>query len=343
MLDFDTRKQEILKAVIQAYIHTAEPVGSESVSHRLRLGVSPATIRNEMAALEEMGFLSHPHTSAGRVPTDRGYRFYVDAMLPEVDLSPRERRRIRRQFTSMAEERGRVPEGIAKTLADVSNYASVVAERGQGAQVFKRLHFIPLTSAEVMAVIVTHTGAIQGKTLTLPDPLDPDGLNRLSVMVSQRLEGYTLGDITDEVLARLVAEAAWQQRIITQLVRWLRHDLPAGGDRRIYIDGTANILKQPEFQDVKTAQPVLSALEREDVVDDLLREAPDRQVWIIIGTEHRYEDLYGCSVVAAAYQVEGRTAGALGIVGPTRMNYAKVISLVRYLAGSLTETPGRLP
>lgn len=336
MLELDSRKQEILKTVIDTYIHAAEPVGSESVAHRIRLGISPATIRNEMAVLEEIGYLSHPHTSAGRVPTDRGYRFYVDSMLEEEQLTPQERYRIRRRFVNLTEEIGRVPEEAARTLASVTNYASVVAEPRPDRRVFKHLHFIPLSSTQVMAVIVTNTGALEGMMLDLVEPLALQELDRLSRMVSQRLEGCTLVEITDEMLAKVVDEAAWQQRILHQLAQWLRHNFPAGADRRVYIEGTANILKQPEFQDARAARPVLTALEREEVVADLLEHTPNRQVWVTIGREHRYEDLRGCSVVAAVYQVGGHDAGALGIVGPTRMKYSKVISLVRYLADSLT-------
>lgn len=245
MTELDPRKQEILKTVIQAYVHTAEPVGSETVAHRLRFGVSPATVRNEMAALEEMGCLSHPHTSSGRIPTDRGYRFYVDTMLPEIDLTVRERVRIRRQFKAIVEETAPVPEGIARILATVTEYASVAAEPHPATQAFTHLHFIALTS---------------------------------------------------------------------------------------------NILKQPEFQDARDAQPVLSALEREDVVTDLLRGTLERPVWITIGSEHRHEDLRGCTVIAAAYRIGGRPAGALGILGPIRMDYARAISLIRYLVADLSAT-----
>ncbi len=243
MTELAPRKQEILKTVIQAYIHTAEPVGSESVAQHLRLGVSPATVRNEMAALEELGYLSHPHTSAGRVPTDRGYRSYVDTMLPEIDLTPRERGRIHRQFKAVVKQTAPAPEGIARALAILTEYASVAAEPHPRTHVFAHIHFIALTS---------------------------------------------------------------------------------------------NILRQPEFQDARAAQPVLSALERADVVRDLLRGALERPVWITIGSEHRHEDLRGCSVIAAAYRIGGSAVGTFGIVGPTRMNYARVISLVRYLARDLS-------
>lgn len=339
MSTLDSRKEEILRAVIEDHIQTAGPVGSETLAHRLRLGVSPATIRNEMAALEEMGYLSHPHTSAGRVPTDRGYRLYVDAPLMETRLTAQERARARRPVSVMTEGPGRIAEEAARTLASLTEYASVVAPPRPGHLVFKHLHFIPFRSTQAMAVIVTNAGVTDGKMLDLGESLDPEELDRLSRIVSRRLDGRTLGEITDELLAEVVHEAAWQQRVARELTNWLRRYLPVV-QRRVFVDGTSNILNQPEFQDIRTAQPVLRALEEEDIFADLLRQASGREVWITIGTENRYDVLHACSVVAATYGPHDRPAGALGIVGPTRMKYGKVIAMVRYLAHTLSEALG---
>lgn len=338
--ELDARKQGILRAIIRSYIETAEPVGSAGLAQRSRLGVSSATIRNEMAALEEMGYLAQPHPSAGRIPTDRGYRMYVDSLLEEERLSAVDRLRLRRLATALT-ERERVPEEVARTLATMTNYASLVAQSHPDRLVFKHLHFIPLDSSRVLAVIVTNAGVLGGRTLDLQEPMDPEGLDRLSRIVNQRLEGRSLGEITDELLTRVVDEAAWQQRVVHQLTEWLLGQTPSG-DRRIHIEGTANILTQPEFRNARAARPVLEALEREDVIAELLEGAPDRRVWITIGSEHGIEDLRGCSVVAAAYRIGGRPIGALGIVGPTRMHYARVISLVGYLADSLSDALAEL-
>ena len=339
MLDLDARKQEILKAVIHTYVHEAEPVGSERIAQRLRARVSAATIRNEMSALEELGFLMHPHTSAGRVPTDLGYRLYVDLLLREEQPSPPERTRLRR-FLTEHEERERLAEAVAHALASVTEYASVVSAPAPERQLFKHLHFIPLSSTRVVAVIVTDAGMIQGRAFDVREPLEPETLDRLSRLVSHTLQGYPLQEITEDLLARLVDEAAGQQRILREILDWLQERLLAAADRRVYIEGAANILKQPEFQDARAAGPVLSALEDEDVVTDLLRATSEREVWVTIGSEHRHEELRGTSVVAAPYRMQGRPVGALGIVGPTRMQYGRAISLVRYLALSLSEILG---
>lgn len=333
MLDLDARKQDILRAVIHAYIDDAEPVGSERISHRVRLHVSPATIRSEMAALEEMGFLSHPHTSAGRVPTDRAYRFHVNTLVEE-EPSPRERTRLRR-FLAGGEAPGHLAEEVARGLAVVTEYASVVTAPAPERQKFKHLQLIPLSSTRVIAVIVTDAGVVQGRGFDLAEPLESEALDRLSQTVSRRLRGYALSEITEEVLAEKVDEAAWQQRFLAEMLHWMR--APLAGDRRVYIEGTSNILKQPEFQDARTAQPVLSALERAEVVNDLLEATTESRVRVTIGSEHRHEGLRGTAVVSALYEMSGRRAGVLGIVGPTRMKYERVISLVRYLADSVSD------
>jgi len=337
LLPLDPRKQEILKAIIDQHIYSAEPVGSETLAHRLRLGLSAATLRLEMAALEELGYLTHPHTSAGRVPTDRGYRVYVDAMLEEEQRTPEEGARFRRRFNSLTRDTGRIVEEIARALASATNYASVVAPPRAEHRVFKHLHFIPVTSTQALVVIVTNAGVIEGNTLEFPEPLEPEELDRFSRTVSQRLAGTRLADISTEMLADVV-ETAWHQPLFRQLGRMFRHAGPLAGESHVVIEGTANILKQPEFQDVRVAAHVISALERDDVVVDLLTESPEREVWIRIGSENRYEDLRGCSVVVATYRVGKEPMGALGIVGPTRMRYGRVIGLVRYLAKQLGET-----
>jgi heat-inducible transcriptional repressor len=335
----DDRKTAILRAVIEDHIQTAEPVGSETLAQQLRLGVSPATIRNELAVLEGMGYLSQPHTSAGRVPTDRGYRLYVDAVPLDARLTPRERARVRGPVSVMGEDPGRMAETAARTLASVTDYASVVAPPRPDHLVFKHVHFIPFGSTRVMAVIVTNAGVTEGKMLDLGEELDPDDLDRLSQMVSRRLEGHTLDDITDDLLAEVVHDAAWQQRAVRELATWLHRYLPVL-QRRVVIDGAANILKQPEFQDIRTAQPVLLALEQEEIFSDLLARSSGRQVWITIGTENPHEVLHACSVVAATYGPQDMPVGALAILGPTRMKYGKVIAMVRYLAQSLSQALG---
>ena len=340
MVELEGRRREILKVIIDDYILTAEPVGSEAVCDRHRLGVSAATIRNEMAVLEELGFLHQPHTSAGRIPTDQGYRVYVDSMLQEEQVPTAERIRIRR--TLSAAEPGQAAEQAARALALVTDLPSVVAAPRPHQQRIRHLHLIPLTSHQALIVVVTDAGVFEGKTAEFPGAVTPEALDRLSQEISRSITGRPLSDLTDRMLNAVIGEAALYQRVLDQVSQMLRNRLlrpPA----RVYTEGKANILKQPEFQDVRRAQPVLSALEQDDVVEDLFHEDPGSdRVWITIGSENKREEMKDCTVVSATYEVGGSPVGVLGIVGPTRIPYGKVVSLVRFLADSLGEALGRL-
>jgi heat-inducible transcriptional repressor len=335
MVELDGRRREILKLIIEDYTLTAEPVGSEAVSTRHRLGISPATVRNEMAMLEEWGYLSQPHTSAGRIPTEQAYRFYVDSMLEEQQVPAVDRTRIRR--TLIAVEPERTFEQAARALASATNFAAAVAPVSAREQRVRHLHLIPLSPRRALVVVVTDEGVFEGKTAEFAEPVSPDDLDRLSHEISRRIAGQPIHDLTDHRLDAVIGDARLYQQVLDELERLIReHRLHASS--RVYSDGKANILKQPEFQDVSRAQPVLSALEQEEVVVELLRPG-DRgdRVRITIGRENKREEMKECSVITATYFLDGHPAGVLGIVGPTRMPYGRVVSVVSFLADSLGE------
>ncbi len=341
MVELDARKRDILRLIIDDFIVTAEPVGSEAVSTRHRLGVSSATVRNEMAALEEMGYLQQPHTSAGRVPTEQAYRIYVDSMLQEEQVPPAERTHIRRSLVTAEPER--TIQHAARALASVTNFAAVVAPLSTSQQQpIRHLHLVPLSPQRALVVVVTDEGVFEGKTAEFAEPISPDDLDRLSQAITRRIAGKPLRDLTEGKLDAAIGDATLYQRVVTEVERLVR-DQRLHASTRIYTDGTANILKQPEFQDVRRAQPVLSALEQEDVVVEILRPgAHGDRVRITIGRENSREEMKECSVITATYFREDRPAGVIGIVGPTRMRYSKVVSLVSFLADSLGEALGQL-
>jgi len=332
MMELEGRRREILKLIIDDYILTAEPIGSETVRDRHHLGVSSATVRSEMAVLEGLGFLHQPHPSAGRVPTDQGYRVYVDSMLQEEQVPASERTRIRR--TLAAAELDRAVEQAARALAVVTDCASVIAAPRHDRQVIRHLHLIPLAPRRALVVVVTDAEVFEGKTVEFDQAMAAEECDALSQEISRRIAGRPLADLTDRLLDRVIGEATLHQRVLDQVGRLLREQIlhpPA----RVHTEGKANILKQPEFQDVRRAQPVLSALEREDIVDNLFREEGGDRVRVTIGIENRREEMQECSIVSTTYHVGGQPVGVVGVIGPTRMRYGKVVSLVRFLAESL--------
>jgi heat-inducible transcriptional repressor len=339
MVDLDARKREILRVIIDNYILSAEPVGSEVISGRHRLGVSSATVRNEMAVLEDMGYLRQPHTSAGRVPTEQAYRVYVDSMITEEQLPPAERSQIRRTLFSSEPEQ--TIQHAARTLASLTNFAAVVAPLAASEQRIRHLHLIPLSSARALVVVVTDDGVFEGQIAEFSEPLGADVLDRLSQAITRRIAGRPIRDLIDGRLDAAIGDAALFQRVVTEVERLVR-DGRLHASTRVYTDGKANILKQPEFQDVRRAQPVLSALEREDVVVEIVRPgAQGERVRITIGRENVRQEMRECSVITASYYKDDRPAGVIGIVGPTRMRYSKVVSLVSFLADSLGEALGQ--
>jgi heat-inducible transcriptional repressor len=334
------RRREILRIVIDDYIATAEPIGSDAVRERHGLNVSSATVRNEMAALEEMGYLNQPHTSAGRVPTDRGYRVYVDSLVAEEPLSPVERTRLRETLFTQDEPQRAIAH-VAHALAAGSDYASVVEAPHLQDQIIRHLHLISLTPHRALIVVVTDAGVFEGKTVELAAATPADECDRLSQEISVRIAGWRLGELTVRAMDQVIGEASLYRQVVTEVGRMVGDHITASR-ARIRTDGQANILRQPEFRDARRAEPVLSALERHDVVTQLLHDGGTAPIRITIGAEHRHEEVRDCSVVAATYYVGGRPAGELAIVGPTRMRYARAISLVRFLADTLGEALNRV-
>ncbi len=341
----DARKQQILWAVIREYVARAEPVASESLCHRYGLGVSAATIRHGMHALTEMGYLHQPHTSAGRVPTDRAYRLYVDRLMagqvqdvPEHPLRPAERERIRRRVQSHDRPEDALAEA-AHTLAALTDYASVTSTPG-GPRRFRHVHLVALTDDRALMVLVTDGAPPDQRVVRLRRRASQEELQEVSRLVSQALSGVALEDITDATVDRLTRTAPAHRDLVAAVAGQLRRYAGVRTGVRFFVDGASNILKQPEFQDVRRARPVLAALDREDVLRDVLLPAP-ADVHVRIGRENPVDDMRDCSVVAAAYRVGGRPAGVVGVVGPTRMPYARTIALVRFLAHTLSQTLSR--
>ena len=333
----DARKGRILAAIIQEYIHSAEPVASEVVVRRSGVEVSSATVRHEMAVLEEMGFLSQPHTSAGRIPTDRAYRFYVDALLNEARLSAEERQRLRRQIHSLAEEAERLIQGAARALAEEVHYPSVIATVRPQEHLFRHLHFVPLDAHRVLGVIVTDAGVFEGQPVDLPESVDPETLDRLSRGISARLEGLTLGEITRGRLEALVGEMARHQRLLEYVRRWFDREIRRAAAGHVIVEGATHLLEQPEFRHPDLVTAVLAMLGREEDLAAMLRPVPGRPVWVTIGSEMLFPTMRECSLVAASYSIGGRTMGTLALLGPKRMPYQRTVPLVRFLAQNLSE------
>ncbi|HHV58104.1 MAG TPA: heat-inducible transcription repressor HrcA [Firmicutes bacterium] len=338
------RKRRVLEAVVREYIATAEPVGSRTLYRRHNLGVSSATIRNEMADLEEMGYLEQPHTSAGRVPSDLGYRFYVDHLMQKNPLT-HEEEELLRQVPALGTGEADVLLGQAsRLLSQVSNYISLVVAPRVEPGVLKTLKLVHLEEHLAMAVLFTDRGRVESRVLVLPPEIQPEDLEGLARYFTRRLAGRPLEEITGELLSNLYAELLedYQKRrnrlaeLAQAILNWL-----AGGERgeRIYMGGTQNILSQPEFQDLEKVRRLFALLEEEKLLYKLLEREPG--VTVTIGQENQLAAIRECAVITSTYSVDGRPVGTLAILGPTRMDYPHVIALLEYMARCLSDAFSR--
>lgn len=333
----DRRKMRILQAVTDDYILTAEPVGSRTLARKYKLGVSPATIRNEMADLEESGYLEQPHTSAGRIPSDKGYRFYVDTLMRPMRLTEAERELIRAELLARRRAIEEMIHHTARMLALWTRYTSLVLAPRLSEAAFRHIEFVPLDSHHVLVVLVTGPGMVQDRIVAMTEPVDQDELRQLAHFLNQRLRGVRLRDVGRTLLDELQDEIR-DARLYAEAVELLSRGLEGGGSEAVYLDGAVNILEQPEFRDVARARTVLSLMgDQETLIGVLTDLAAGEGVTVTIGRENRREELRECSVVTATYSVGGEVVGAIGVVGPTRMEYSKVLAVVECIAATLSD------
>lgn len=343
-VEIGKRKATVLHAVVRDYIRTAQPVGSGTIVRRYRLGVSPATVRNEMAALEEMGYLAQPHTSAGRIPTDLGYRFYVDTLPSDIILPPPHRRAISDFFGAPPDDVDALLYGTASFLSRLTGYAALVLSPQTAQSRILRAELVPLGSA-VLLLVVSDTGRVDKRVLEIGDGLSEATVRRASDRLVRALEGLSYGGAA-EAAAALAREATDEERAllleVSAALARLRDDPEA---EHVFVGGVANIADERAFERRDTLQQLVEALEERRTALALLRRVPGeevRDVRVRIGHENPLRAMSEASVVVSWYRAAGRPAGSVAIVGPTRMQYARVIATARLVARRLSDLVGGL-
>ena len=331
------RKDRILRALVHLYVRTGEPVGSDAISQVIRLGVSSATIRNELAALEEMGYLTQPHTSAGRIPTDAGYRYFVDSLPQTTRLRDPDRREVVDFFGQALADVDEILRGTTHLLSRLTRYASLALAPSRDASSLARLELVNLGSA-ALVLVVFDTGRVDKRVLEIPPEMTDQQLDRLSRGLSERSRGRTLSGARAAVVedARMASEP--DRAVLTRVADELASiDEPTHGTDHVFLGGAANIAVEGTFQRSETLREIFEALERETEILALLREATTRPLAVTIGTENPVTGMWDASVVAAPYGLAEKTLGTIGVVGPTRMDYAAAIAAVRAVAERLSE------
>jgi heat-inducible transcriptional repressor len=331
------RQKAVLRAVIHDYIHSAEPVGSRTVARRYAFQLGPASIRNIMADLEELGYLAQPHTSAGRVPTDRGYRFYVDTLMEPAPLSPEEADLIERCFTPASGGLEGLMRETSQALGSLSRCAGVVlAPRFDQLQV-KRLEFVSLGPERVLLILVATSGVVHHKVVTVDEVLSQDELNRIARYLNELLGGLTLREVRQLLVAKMAEEKALYDQLLRRALELGRKTVEEEQAAEVYIGGTAHIMEQPEFAGGERMRAIFAAFEEKSrLVRILDRCLEDAGLTVIIGRELEEVGLQGFSMVASPYFQGGSPLGALAVMGPTRMPYDRVVPLVQYTARLVT-------
>jgi heat-inducible transcriptional repressor len=327
------RRQAILGLVVRQYIATATPVGSKTIVQRYGLGISSATVRNEMAYLEEQGYLTHPHTSAGRVPTEKGYRYFVERLMGEAELPLAEQRTIRHQFHQARLDLEQWMKLAAAVLARAASSTSLVAAPTVAQCRFKHLELIAAHGSRLLFALVLSGGIIKQQMLTLIYPVAQEELNR----VANRLNDLFTGLSVDQIAASSYRLTPLEEQIANLVIGMVEEaEAPSSGE--IYRDGLLNIFRQPEFGEIENVRQIIGVMEKHSLLEAILAEVLNSSgVQVIIGGEGRWDELSECSVVLAPYGEVGRAVGALGVLGPMRMRYGRAISTVRYVADLLSD------
>jgi heat-inducible transcriptional repressor len=334
--DLDRRKTSILGTVVYEYIATGEPVGSATLTQKYNLGVSPATVRAEMAALEDEGYLDQPHTSAGRVPSDMGYRYYVDRLIQPEVLSAEEREQINTEIHRARTQLDSVVDHASHVLSNLTRSIAFAIAPRLDSQTFRHLQLIWVNARHVHVVLVTNLGIAAQATIEVAVDVDPDQLTRACNNFNANLAGRRLSDITMTVLAELARDTLLPHDLLRSLAGLfaVRDDVEL--ERRLYAGGANNLLDQQEFRDFRKLRAILELLEEQQTLYRWLQESLGHAgATVSIGHELGSADMNECSVVTIPYKIGDRNAGALGVLGPRRMHYARLLALVGHVAESL--------
>ena len=334
-MDLDERKFKIFQAIVRNYLESGEPVGSRTISKYTDLNLSSATIRNEMADLEELGYIVQPHTSAGRIPTDKGYRLYVDHMLAEKEKEVDEMKEL---LLQKEEKIDSLLKQAAKLLAVNTNYTAMVSAPSYNANKLKFIQLSRLDATQLLAVIVTEGNVIKNHMIPVTEFIDDETMLKLNILLNTHLNGLSIEQINLAIISSIKKMAGIHSDIVSDVIDAVADAIHSDEDLEIYTSGTTNILKYPELADKEKVGELLSTFEQKDSLNELALSGLSNEgngIRVYIGDEAPVEGLKDCSVVTATYELEEGVKGTIGIVGPKRMDYEKVVGTVKSMMNQL--------
>ena len=333
----DERKTKILNAIIKNYLETGEPVGSRTISKYTDLNLSSATIRNEMSDLEELGYILQPHTSAGRIPSDKGYRFYVDHLMEEKDKEVADMKAFVIEHT---EKMDQVLQQVAKLLAVNTNYATMITSPQTHHSKVKFLQLSNVDEHNILVVVVLEGNLVKNKIIPVEEPIDNEQMLKLNMLLNTNLTGFSMEEINLGTIALLKEKAGIHSKLIGSVLDAVAEAINEGEDLEIYTSGATNILKYPELSDSGNASELLNAFEEKDqlvslVTENLAEDEEQTGIQVYIGNEAPIQTMKDCSVVTATYELGEGVKGTIGIIGPKRMDYENVMSNLKNLKAQL--------
>ena len=332
------RDRQILTSVINEYILTAEPVGSRNIARRYDINLSSATIRNVMSDLEEMGFLHQPHTSAGRIPTERALRFYVDSILKVKSLDQREKDRIRKRYKFSELEASDLVRQTSEVLSVLSRHVSIVSAPKLVGTVLKHIEFIKISRDRILVIFVSQSGFVQNRIIEDRDDISQSELDKYTNYLGEVLVGVSLEGVRGKIEEEMKQEKTAYDELLSKALELTRKVFGKEKDPELFMEGQVNLLECPEFSEVGSMKSLLQALEEKKLLLHLLDKTMDAEgIQIFIGSEVPVSEMQTLSIITSPYRHGEKVVGALGIIGPTRMNYLKLIPIVEYSAQLLTE------
>jgi heat-inducible transcriptional repressor len=335
-MQIDDRKLKILQAVIADYISTAQPIGSRTIAKKYKLGISSATIRNEMSDLEEMGYLEQPHTSAGRIPSEKAYRLYVDRLMQTKKLPPSEQETIIRELGNRIDEIEGIIRKTARILSQLTKYTSLVLSSQLDNCKLRHVHFVPIDNHSLVAVLVMDTGTVRNAIIKTADTVTPEYLESLNRAVNDMLTGISVDELNRCVDTEDYRRLVYRYGLLDTLIPLVTESLGEIKNDEVYADGMSNIFNFPEYSDVSKAKNLLELIEQKEQLVAIINKIGGRGVIVSIGSELDNIFVKDCSLVTATYMAGDREVGRIGIIGPTRMEYERVVAVLEFMAGYIS-------
>ena len=336
-MDLDERKTKILQAIIKNYLETGEPVGSRTISKDTDLNLSSATIRNEMSDLEEMGYIIQPHTSAGRIPSDKGYRFYVD---PLMEAKEREVAEVKEMLLERQDKLEDMLKAVVKVLARDTQYATMITAPTTHLNKLKFVQLSRVDSEHLLAVVVIEGNIIRNRIIDVYEEIDDETILKLNMLLNTQLGGLAIEEINLSMVAKMKQQAGIHSDVVSGVIDEVILTLSEDKNLEVYTSGTNNIFKYPELADHENASRLISAFEEKDVLGDIIQSesaSEETGIQVYIGGENKVQSMQDCSVVTAVYDLGDGMKGTIGIVGPKRMDYDKVVGTLKTIKTKLDD------